>query len=508
MPKLNIRGGVHPDERKLTAEITITRVPTPARLYLPLKQHIGAPAVPDKMAGEPVSAGQLVARGQGNVSAHIHAPCSGHIVDIVERPAPHPSGLPTPTMIIRNDFRDASEEASVPVNPRFLRPEVIAERVGHSGIVGLGGATFPASVKLTLGQRKNTPILIINGCECEPYLTCDDRLMQERTADVMDGVQLLAQALYGPETIIIVEDNKPEALRLMREASKGLGNIRVKSVPTRYPMGSEKQLIEYVTGRQVPSGQLSADVGVMVHNVATAYAVSQAVRHGRPLTHRIVTVAGEAVKRPGNYEVPVGMLVSDLLAFCGLNEDPKRILMGGPMMGQALPHTDIPITKGCNGILALSAAEVNSRSEHPCIRCGSCVDACPMGLSPLSMAALLKREKLDDAIGIGLKECILCGSCSFTCPSSIPLVHYFNYGKGEILSRGEQQRKDDEIKELIAERRVRMERLEKEREEAMAKRMEAIAKRKAAEKAAAEAAEKEEATAEQAEKETEEENAS
>jgi len=251
-------------------------------------------------------------------------------------------------------------------------------------------------------------------------------------------------------------------------------------------MGSEKQLIEYVTGRQVPAGKLSADIGIMLHNVATAYAVNRAVRHGKPLTTRIVTVAGKVVKRPGNYEVPIGMLISELLDYCGLEEKPERILMGGPMMGQALPHADIPVTKGCNGILALSADEVKNSVEHPCIRCASCVDACPMGLSPLTMASLLKKDKLDQAVAIGLKDCILCGSCSFACPSAIPLVHYFNYGKGEILSRAQQQQKDDEIKRLILDRQKRMARLEKEKEEMMAKRMEAIAKRKAAEKAAAE----------------------
>jgi len=398
-------------------------------------------------------------------------------------------------MVLVNEGTEIVDDVSVPVNPFYLRPEVIAERVAQSGIVGLGGATFPAAVKLTLGQSRNTAVLIINGCECEPYLSCDDRLMQERSSEVMSGVRLLAQALYGAETIITIEQNKPEAIRLMREACKSIGNIRVMAVPTRYPMGSEKQLIEYVTGREVPAGKLSADIGVMVHNVATAYAVDQAVRLGKPLTHRVVTVAGDAVKRAGNYEVPIGMLISELLDFCGLNEEPERILMGGPMMGQALPHADIPITKGCNGVLAMSAAEVNKRVEHPCIRCASCVDACPMGLSPLTMAALLKKDKLDDAVGIGLKDCILCGSCSFSCPSAIPLVHYFNYGKGEILNRAQQQQKDEEIKRLIADRQVRMERLEKEREEMMAKRMEAIAKRKAAEKAAAEAAEKETETA-------------
>ncbi|PIW51334.1 MAG: electron transport complex subunit RsxC [Zetaproteobacteria bacterium CG12_big_fil_rev_8_21_14_0_65_54_13] len=486
MPKLSIRGGVHPDEHKLTNEITITRVPTPERLYLPLKQHIGAPAAPDKVIHEIIHKGQIIARAQGSVSANIHAPCSGYVEQITDWAAPHPSGLPTRTMVLVNDGRELRDDVSTPVNPLFLRPEVIAERVSQAGIVGLGGATFPSAVKLTLGQSRNTPVLIINGCECEPYLTCDDRLMQERTQAVMDGIQLLAQALYGPDTIIAIERNKPEAIRLMEIACKDFGNIRVMAVPTRYPMGSEKQLIEYITGRQVPAGKLSADIGVTLHNISTAYAISNAVRHGKPLTHRIVTVAGDAVKRPGNYEVPIGMLISDLLAFCGLKEEPQRILMGGPMMGQALPHAEIPITKGCNGVLAMSRAEVKNSTEHPCIRCASCVDACPIGLSPLTMAAMLKKDKLDQAVDIGLKDCILCGSCSFACPSAIPLVHYFNYGKGELLIRGQQQQKDDEIKRLIQGRQVRMAQQEKEKEEMIAKRMQAIAKRKAAEKAAAE----------------------
>ena len=493
MPQLHIRGGVHPEGRKHTSDIAIRRVPTPDRLYLPLKQHIGAPAKAVIVPGELIVKDQIIATAQGSVSAHIHAPCSGHMEDIVDWPAPHPSGLPTRMMVLVNDGKERRGDISVPVNPLFLRPEIIADRVAKAGIVGLGGATFPASVKLTLGQSRNTPILIINGCECEPYLTCDDRLMQDRSKAVIDGVKLFAQALFGAETIIAIEDNKSEAIRKMRAECKNLGNIKVMPVPTRYPMGSEKQLIEYITGRQVPVGKLSADIGVMLHNVASAYAAGVAVRYGKPLTHRIITVAGEAVKRPGNYEVPIGMLISDLLDFCGIEEEPARILMGGPMMGQALPHTNIPITKGCSGILAMSKAEENSRREHPCIRCGSCVDACPIGLSPLSMAALLKKDKLDETVAIGLKDCILCGSCSFACPSAIPLVHYFNYGKGELIDRSRQQSKDNEIKRLILERQVRMQRLEKEKEAMMVKRMAAIAKRKAAEAAK---------TAKNAEKET------
>lgn len=494
METYSIRGGVHPDDHKHTRDSSIRRVPTPERLYLPLKQHIGAESKPVVVEQEIVLKNQIIATPQGTVSAHLHAPCSGYIESIEERPAAHPSGLPTRMMVLVNDGKEKRTDISIPVNPLFLRPEVIAERIGKAGIVGLGGATFPSAVKLTLGQSRNTPILIINGCECEPYLTCDDRLMQDRTKAVVEGIKILSQALFGTETIIAIEKNKPEAIKKMEAECLNLGNVRVVPVPTRYPMGSEKQLIEYLTGRQVPAGKLSADIGVMLHNVATAYAAGIAVRYATPLTHRVITVAGDCVERPGNYEVPMGMMISELLEFCGLKENPARLIMGGPMMGQALPHAEIPITKGCNGILAMSSEEVNSRREHPCIRCASCVDACPMGLSPLTMANLLKKDKLDMAVDIGLKDCILCGSCSYACPSAIPLSHYFNYGKGEIIDRGQKQRKDDEIKELIHSRKVRMERLEKERQEAMEKRKAEIAARKAAqakEEAAKESAEKE-----------------
>jgi len=489
MAPFSIRGGIHPDEHKTTAENTIIKVPCPERLYIQLKQHIGAPAAPDLVLGQRIYKNQLIARAQGYVSAPIHAPCSGYLEEIVDWPAPHGTGLPTSTMVLVNDGEDEQIDVSVPVHPLRLRPEEITERVAASGIVGLGGATFPSAVKLTLGQSKNTPTLIINGCECEPYLTCDDRMMQERTEAVIDGVKLVSQALYNPRTIIAIEKNKPESIKKIDEACRRLSNVNVMPVPTRYPMGSEKQLIEYITGIQVPAGKLAADVGLTLHNITTAYAVSNAVRHGQPLTHRVVTVDGGAVKRKGNYEVPIGMLISDLLEYCGLHEEPARLIMGGPMMGRSIPHANIPITKGCNGILAFTKEELSPKSEHPCIRCASCVDACPIGLSPLTMAALLKKTKLDEAVEIGLKDCILCGSCSYVCPSAIPLVHYFNYGKGELISRGQRQKKDDEIKRLILDRQKRVARQDKEREVAMAKRMAAIAKRKAAEQAAKEQAE-------------------
>ena len=484
---LRTRGGVHPPECKDTAAMPIQTIPTPTRLYLPLKQHIGASAKPDVVPLQLIRKGQILAHSQGSVSAHVHAPCSGHIADIVEHPAPHPSGLPMPTLEIENDGRDDMDEMPVAKHPHMLEPEDIVARVQAAGIVGLGGATFPSAVKMNLGQRKIVDTLVINGCECEPYLTCDDRLMQERPAAIADGIRIMAQALNivgVPDVIIAIENNKPAAIAAMREATAGWRHVEVAPVPTQYPMGAEKQLVRFLTGREVPATKLLADVGVLVQNVGTAYAVHQALRDGLPLTHRIITVAGDAVERPGNYEVPIGMRVSDVLAHCGLRVDPARVVMGGPMMGNALSNPNAPVVKGTSGILALSADELKSAAERPCIRCAACVDACPMGLLPVTMATLLKSDKLDEAMGIGLSDCISCAACSYACPSNIPLVHYFNFGKGEFVARREAKRKDEEIRRLIEEHRTRVATVEREKAEAAAKRKAAMEKQKAEKEAA------------------------
>jgi len=488
---LRTRGGVHPDDSKHTSEMPIRVVPTPKHLYLPLKQHIGEAAATDVVPLQLIRKGELLARSQGSVSAHVHAPCSGHVIDIVEHPAPHPSGLPTTMLLVENDGRDTMDEMPVATRPQLLPPEDIAARVQAAGIVGLGGATFPAAVKMNLGQRKAVDTLVINGCECEPYLTCDDRLMQERAADVIDGVRIMMQALNvvgAPDVLIAIEENKPAAIAAMREATASWRHMSIIPVPTRYPMGAEKQLIKFLTGREVPAGKLIADVGVLVQNVGTAYAVHRAIRHGQPLTHRIVTVAGAAVKWPGNYEVPLGMRVSDLLEYCGLVDTPARVVMGGPMMGHILGNLDAPIVKGTSGILALSEAEIAKGEEKPCIRCASCVDACPMGLLPLSMAGQIRSGNVDRAVELGLSDCISCAACSFACPSNIPLVQYFNYGKGEVIAKRVAKRKDEEIKRLIEERQQRLARVEAEKAEAAARRKAEMEAKKKAEEAAKEAA--------------------
>lgn len=488
------RWGAHPDGRKHPAADTeTTALPLPALLTLPLTQHIGAPARPLVQAGERVLRGQLLAEAAGPVSAPIHAPTSGTVRGIGEVQVPHPSGLTGPAILLESDGLDEAVDFSG-ADPFTLDPAEIARRVAAAGIVGMGGATFPAAVKLALGQRTPIPTLILNGGECEPYLSCDDRLMQERAAEVIDGARIILRAIGGSRALIGVETNKPQAIAALRAAAAGFDQVAVVPVPSRYPMGSEKQLIAWLTGLEVPSQGRSADVGVVVHNVGTAAAIHRAIRHGEPLTRRIVTVAGGALRTPRNLEVRIGTPASALVAFCGgLTETPARLVMGGPMMGMAVNTLELPIIKGSGGVLALTAAEIGAgqAEEGPCIRCASCVGACPIGLLPLEMAARIRSGDLAASVDLGLKDCIGCGTCSFVCPSKIPLVQYFNHAKGELAARERNKMKQDAIRELVDARNARMEREAREKAEAAARRKaeRERAKAEAAAKAAAEATE-------------------
>ncbi len=483
------KGGVHPEERKTTRELPITPLPIPKKVYLPLQQHIGAPAEPVVAVGEHVKKGQLLARATAPVSAPVHASTSGVVIAIDDCTAPHPSGLPVKSIIIESDGKDEWSETIIPIDPFKLSADEIAQKVGDAGIVGMGGAAFPAAVKLNLGSKKTIHTLIINGGECEPYLTCDDRLMQERPEPIIDGIRLMLKALNSPRALIAVENNKPHAQQALREAAVAYPEIQVVGVPTRYPMGSEKQMIQTLTGLEVPAGGLGADIGVMVHNVATAYAVHQALRHGRPLISRIVTVSGSAVTQPANLEVPLGTLAEELMEFCGgLQKEAKRQLLGGPMMGTSLPHLGVPIVKGSNGVLALAEEEMRLQpEEQPCIRCGRCVDACPLGLMPLEMAARARNGKAEDALDYGLMDCIACGTCSYVCPAAIPLTQYFNFAKGELAQLSKDKQKAELTREMARARQVRLELEAQAKREAMAKRK---AERAAKKKAEAEAAAK------------------
>lgn len=475
------RGGIHPPARKeVAAEPPIRALPLPERLFVSLQQHIGAPARHCVAVGERVRKGQMIAAAQGAVSAPVHAPTSGRVVAIGDYPAPHPSGLPVATVTIEPDGDETWTELESCAEPFALAPEEIARRVAAAGVVGLGGAAFPSAVKLNLSRDSAIGTLIINGGECEPYLTCDDRLMRERAAAIIEGIALIGHATGARAILVGIEDNKPEAIAAMRAAA-ATGEVKVVAVPAMYPMGSEKQMIKALTGREVPAGGRAADIGVLVHNVGTAYAVREAIRFGRPLLSRVITVSGGAVRAPGNLEVPIGTLASELVrASGGLLGEPARLVLGGPMMGLQPPHLDVPVIKGTSGVLALTAAEIEQARPGPCIRCSSCVRACPMGLLPLEMAARIRAGDPAAAADWGLKDCIACGACAWVCPSHIPLVHWFSHAKGELAARERQKLKNEATRKLAEERQARLDRIVREREEA--------ARARAAKKAAADAA--------------------
>ena len=473
MKLFKIRGGVHPKDRKgLSAHLAIEDLPLPPLLHIPMQQHIGAPATPAVRRGDRVAKGQLLAYSQGAVSAPVHAPTSGRVMGIGSFPAHHASGLSVRTITLQPDGEDRwSPDIAGVADPFALEPDEIAARVSAAGIVGLGGATFPSAIKLNLHKRYKLHTLVINGAECEPYLTCDDRLMREYPDQVLDGIRIMAHALGVARIVIGIENNKPEAQAAMEKAAAAFDGVRIARLPTRYPMGSEKHLVQAVTGRETPARGLTADIGVVVHNPATAFAVHEALRLGRPLVYRIVTVTGGAIATPKNLRVPLGTPVAALIDHCGgFSQEPARLVSGGPMMGQPLPSTRVPVVKGSNGVLALTAAEVHARDPMPCIRCASCVGACPCGLLPLDMAAHARAGDLEGAVKLGLLDCIACGSCSYVCPAHIPLVQYFNFAKGEMAARDRAKQKQAETKRLADGRTARIEAIQQAKREAMARR--------------------------------------
>ena len=489
MKLFELRGGVHPEGRKdLSVQRHIRALPLPKRLFVPLQQHIGAPAAPVVNVGDRVLKGQLLAAAQGAVSSSIHAPTSGVVVALGDHVAPHPSGLPVPTLTLESDGADQWIATATVEDPFELSPEDIAARVAAAGIVGLGGATFPAALKLNLSRSSGVQTLIMNGGECEPYLTCDDRIMRERAVQIVEGIRLIALAVAAKEILVGIEDNKPEAIAAMQAAAKD-SMVRIVVMPSMYPMGSEKQIIQVLTGKEIPAGGRPADIGVLVHNVATAFAVQQAIRYGRPLLSRIVTISGGAIKAACNVEALVGTPVQELIDFAdGYAQPAARLVLGGPMMGQQFTNTNVPVVKGTSGVLALTAKETGQAEASPCIRCSTCVRACPVGLLPLEMASRIRASDLSAAVAFGLKDCIACGSCSYVCPAHIPLVHFFNYAKGDLATQERAKLKQEATKKMADARNERMARIERERAEAAARRKAAReAKERAAKEAAAQA---------------------
>jgi electron transport complex protein RnfC len=482
----DFHGGVHPPENKhQSLGKPIQPVAIPPELTLPLNQHIGAPAEPVVAVGDAVLKGQMIARPLGLVSVPVHAPTSGTVIAIEDRQVAHPSGLSTTCIVIATDGEDRwIEHAGVEDFTALGREELLA-RIRGAGIAGMGGAGFPTAVKLGVDPDQTTiKTLIINGTECEPYITADDILMRERAAEIIAGVEILQHLLRPEETLLGLEDNKPESIAAMREASAGK-NMEVVVFPTKYPSGGEKQLIEILTGKQVPSGGLPADIGIVCQNMGTSLAIGRAILQGEPLISRVTTVTGKAVAEPQNFEVLLGTPMRFLLQRAGFTPgEQQRLVMGGPMMGFTVPDPDVPVVKTTNCVLAPTVEELPPPPPaQPCIRCGLCAEACPATLLPQQLYWFARGSEFEKLESHNLFDCIECGACSYACPSNIPLVQYYRAAKAEITQLRRDQAKAEHSKVRFE---ARQDRLQREAEEKEAQR---AARKKAAEERARKAAE-------------------
>ncbi len=480
----DFHGGIHPPENKHQSLRTgIADAGIPPELVLPLSQHIGAPATPVVEIGERVLKGQMIAEAVGFVSVPVHAPTSGTVVAIEDRLIAHPSGHSGRCVVIDTDGQEEWVEHRGTEDYQSLDKPALINIIRNAGIAGMGGAGFPTAVKLSVKPGTHMETLIINGTECEPYITADDILMRERAEQVIEGTKILQHLIAPQETLIGVEDNKPEALAALRTAAQG-SDIEIVQFPTKYPSGGEKQLIEILTGKQVPSGGLPSAVGVVCQNIGSAVAIFEAVVKGRPLISRVTTVTGEGVDEPQNFQVLIGTSMHYLLDRAGFQaQRTTRLIMGGPMMGFTVPDANVPIVKTTNCLLAPSEHELPTPPPaQACIRCGMCAEACPVTLLPQQMFWFAQGKEFEKLEQHNLFDCIECGACSFACPSNIPLVQYYRASKAEIL----QLRRDHEKSERSRIRfEARQQRLEQEAAEKEAKR---AARKLAAEQRAQQAA--------------------
>lgn len=475
------RGGLHlPTEKELSTGRPVAEAPLPSFLTIPLQQHIGVPAIPLVRVGDWVLKGQRIATSQGAMSAPVHASSSGTIVAIEERPVPHPSGLGGLCIVIRTDGLDKWGRLPKPfANYRDLDAATIRERIHWAGIVGLGGAAFPTSVKLDPGPNRPVRTLILNGAECEPYITCDDMLMRQGSGDVILGASIVMHLLRARECLIGIEDNKPEAIAAMRLAvaeSDIRDSTQVCAIPTRYPSGGEKQLIRVLTGKEVPTGGTPAQIGILCQNVASLAAVAEAVTAGKPPVSRYVTLSGRGIAEPRNFAVRVGTPVADLIrAAGGLRGEVRKLVLGGPMMGFALHSEQVPITKGTNCILALTDQEAPPpRPAQPCIRCGKCAEVCPVDLLPQQLYWYARSKDPDKLRDYNLFDCIECGCCAQVCPSQIPLVQYYRHGKAELRAREQDRRDAEHARARYEARKARLARQEQARQAKLRRRQEAL----------------------------------
>lgn len=432
--------GIHPAERKhLSEDLHIEVIPSPSVVSVPLLQHTGAPCEAVVKTKQEVTAGELIGDVKAFISAPVHTPISGTVLK--ETVTTLPNGRHVRTIPIEAGEQPLTGDALYEDIfggewPKSgldkYSPREIVGAVREGGLVGMGGAAFPTHVKLTPNPRKPIDTILVNGCECEPYLTGDYRVMLEVPAPVITGALLAAQACAAGQIVIAVEDNKPAGIAKLREAAAGT-NVKVAKVKTRYPMGGERQTIPAALGREVPTGGLPLDVGVVVINVGTATAIARAVLRAKPLTHRVVTVSGPGIARAGNLLVPVGISYGEVIDFCGgLTPDAARVIAGGPMMGFALGELDVPVTKGTSGITVLTHDDLAGIEETPCVRCGRCVDVCPLGLVPTKMALAAKYQDWDLARRYYITACCECGCCAYACPGGIPLTQLIRVGKAQI----------------------------------------------------------------------------
>ncbi|MBI4336175.1 MAG: electron transport complex subunit RsxC [Candidatus Omnitrophica bacterium] len=434
----NFYGGVHPPTCKDTASDKATRQTfIPKRVVIPLLQHTGVPAEPKVAPGDIVKVGSLIGSPSGFISSAAHASISGKVTRVSHAPTPTLARSLCVTIESQDNEIQELKTDERPNAASLSRAELL-DIIGGAGIVGLGGAAFPTRVKLSPPKGKAVDTLILNGAECEPYLTCDYRVMIERPGDILKGLEVIAKILEIRDIYVAIENNKPRAVETMEKALSAVGHrlsavsAKVVILKTKYPQGAEKQIIKAVLNRVVPAGGLPMDVGCVVQNAQTAFAVYEAVYFGKPLIERVVTVGGSCVKEPINARVRIGTLISDLVGSLGpFIKEPKKVIVGGPMMGLAQYTLDIPIVKGTSGILFFSQNELRDDTEGVCIRCARCVEVCPMGLAPTSLMHRVKKENFKEARAMGIDYCYECGSCAYICPAKIPLVDYMKFGKAK-----------------------------------------------------------------------------
>lgn len=480
----DIPGGVHPPQNKSqSVRDPIIKASLPEQLIFPLSQHIGAPAKPIVAIGDRVLKGQMIAEAKGFVSVPIHASSSGEVTDIGLHPIAHSSGMSAPCIVIACDGKDEWIERREISDFQQLEKSELLDIIHDAGIAGMGGAGFPSAVKLSTQPHHTIETLIINGTECEPYITADDILMRERADEIIRGAEILRHIIGPEDTLIGVEDNKPEGIAALKKAAEGTG-IEIISFPTKYPSGGEKQLIQILTGKEVPSGKLPADIGVVCQNLGTVVAIFRAVRFGEPLISRITTVTGNAVDTQQNYEALLGTPMSHLLKLSGYHpEKNNRLLMGGPMMGFALDTADVPLVKTTNCILAPTEDELPTPPpQQACIRCGMCAEACPISLLPQQLYWFAQSKEYDKLEAHNIFDCIECGACSYACPSNIPLVQYYRASKADIRQSYVDQANSDRSRGRFEARQARLE------AEEIAKLEKRRARKAAAEKRAAEGA--------------------